>query len=160
MPFDVSFKPRGFDELADFFQAFPRHLRGIVAEAASDDLIGTPSRGLKHYPAYRHITRKSAYGKTFQSVRQQRFVMASIRSGRIEPGYPHRTGNYQRSWVRQGSGVSSRIEGLTPHDNWPDPLAKKIGWREPMEIIMSNMTHAQQAAERAVAAYLAEKGYS
>jgi hypothetical protein len=29
-----------------------------------------------------------------------------------------------------------------------------------MEIIMSNMTHAQQAAERAVAAYLAEKGYS
>lgn len=158
--FDVSFKPRGFSELDQFFREFPLKSRGVASEAMADDLIGTPQRGLKHYPSYRYIGRSSVYRPTFQSDRQRRFVMAAIRSGRIDPGAPHRTGNYQRSWARQGSRVNSRIEGLKPHDRWPDALALRVGWRDPMDVIDSNMVHAQAAAERAVASWLAEKGYS
>lgn len=156
--FDISIKARGLPELAEFFKEFPLKSRGVAAEAMSDDFIGDGRRGLKHYPPYKHVARASVYRPAFKSARQQRFVMAAIASGHIQPGYPHRTGAYQRSWVRQGSGVNSRIEGLLPHDTFPDPLAKRVGWREPMDIIDSNMVHAQAAAERAVQAWLQSKG--
>jgi hypothetical protein len=158
MPFSFDFHARGFEELDQLFKDTPRHLRGVVAEAASDDLIGTPQRGLKRYPPYKKVTRQSAFGRTFQSVRQQRYVMANIASGRIEPGFPHRRGAYQRSWKRTGAGVGSHIEGQPPHENWPNPLAKKVGWREPIDIIMSNLAHAAQAAERKVAAWFKARG--
>jgi hypothetical protein len=149
--FDFSIKTRGIEELDETFKSLPLRLRGVAAEGASDYLIGTPQRGLKKYPGYKHVSRSSVYRPPYQSDRQRRFVMAGIRSGRIEPGYPHRTGNYQRSWRRVGSGVM-------PHDNWPDPLARKIGWRDPMEIIDSNINGAAQAAERAVQAEINKKG--
>jgi hypothetical protein len=157
--FGFSFKTRGFEELKSFFDELPRSVRGVASEAASDDLIGTGQRGLRRYPPYRHISRARAFRPAYKSAKQQRFVMAGIKSGRIQPGYPHRTGNYQRSWQRTGSGVGSRIEGQLPHEGWPNALAKLIGWREPMEIIMSNLAHAAQAAEREVARYFKEKGY-
>jgi hypothetical protein len=159
MPFQFNFHLRGYDEVyGTLFHHVPKHLRGVVSEAASDDLIGTPQRGLQRYPPYKHIARSSVFRPTFKSDKQRRFVMASIRSGSIEPGYPHRTGNYQRSWQRVGSGVASRIQGQLPHEGWPNPLAKRIGWREPLVIIMSNLAHATQAAERAVAAWFKARG--
>jgi hypothetical protein len=157
--FNFSFRSEGLDELREFFSEFPNGSRALAAEAFADDLIGDGTRGLRHYPPYKHVPRSRAYRPTFKSVRQQRFVMAGIRSGRIEPGYPHRTGNYQRSWKRQGSGTRSRIEGQPPHEGWPDKLARLIGWLEPMDIIMSNITHAAIAAERKVQAWIKSKGY-
>jgi hypothetical protein len=148
------------NEVNNLFQYLPRNVRGVAAEAASDDLIGTPQRGLQRYPPYRHITRAAAFRPPYQSDRHRRFVMAGIRGGSIDPGFPHRTGNYQRSWVRIGNGVNSRVSGTLPHEGWPNALAKKIGWRDPMDIIESNMVHASQAAERAVARYMAEKGWA
>jgi hypothetical protein len=156
--FDFSIKTRGIEELDETFKSLPLRLRGVAAEGASEYLIGTPQRGLKHYPGYKSISRSSVYRPPYQSDRQRRFVMAGIRSGRIEPGYPHRTGNYQRSWRRVGSGVNTRIAGEMPHDNWPDPLARKIGWRDPMEIIDSNINGAAREAERAVQAEIDKKG--
>jgi hypothetical protein len=158
MSFDFSIKTRGIEELDSFFKSFPKHVRGIVAEAASDDLIGTPQRGLQHYPAYKHVTRASVFRPPYKSDKQRRFVMAGIRSGRIQPGYPHRTGNYQRGWERTGSGVSSRITGNLPHEGFPNKLAKRVGWKDPMDIISNNMPHAAAAAERAVQKYFAQKG--
>ena len=158
MPFQFSLKTRGFDELKEYFSDLPRNLRGIASEAASDDLIGDGSRGLKRYPGYKHVTRRAAFGRPFQSDKQRRFVMAGIRSGRIDPGYPHRTGNFQRSWHRTGSGVGSRVVGTLPHEDWPNRLAKKIGWREPMDIIMSNLAHAVRHAEAKIAAWIKAKG--
>jgi hypothetical protein len=157
--FKFSFRSKGLEELQDFFQEFPHGSRGAAAEGFADDLIGDGQRGLKHYPPYKHVARARAYRPAFKSVRQQRFVMAGIRSGRIEPGYPHRTGNYQRSWAREGAGMNSRITGELPHEGWPDKLARLIGWREPMDIIMSNITHAANAAERKVQAWIKSKGY-
>jgi hypothetical protein len=159
MPALFSFKVRGMEELQAFFKSLPLRARGIAAEATSDDLIGDGSRGLKRYPPYKYIHRSSVYRPTFKSERQRRFVMAGIRSGRIDPGYPHRTGTYQRSWQRTGSGVGSRIQGELPHAGWPDKLAKRIGWRESMEIIKSNLAHAVRHAESVISKYFKSKGY-
>lgn len=159
MPALFSLKARGLPELQDFFADLPRNVRGIATEAASDDLLGDGHRGLRHYPTYKYITRRSAFGKPFASDRQRRFVMAQIRSGRIEPGFPHRTGNYQRSWRREGSGVSSVIIGELPHEGWPNKLAKRIGWKDPLEKVMSNLAHAVRHAESKVAEWIKSKGY-
>ncbi len=154
-----SLKTRGIPELQDMFKEMPRHLRGVATEAASDDLVGDGNRGLRRYPSYKYVSRTSAFGKPFVSNKQRRYVMMMIRSGRIEPGYPHRTGNYQRSIHRTGSGVSSRIVGDLPHEGWPNRQAKRIGWRDWDEIASTNIVHMTQAAERAVAAWLKQKGY-
>lgn len=158
MSFTFSFRSKGLEELQAFFREFPRGTRGAAAEGFADDLIGDGTRGLKHYPSYKHVRRASVYRPPYKSKRQRGFVMAGIRSGRIDPGFPHRTGNYQRSWKREGAGTSSRIAGELPHPNWPNKLAKRVGWREPMDIIMSNIVHAVRAAERKVAAWIASKG--
>lgn len=156
--FGFSLKTRGLDQLSDTFKQFPKHVRGVVAEAASDYIIGTPQRGLKKYPPYRHVPRASAFRPPYASERQRKFVMAGIKSGALTPGYPKRTGQFQRSWVRVGSGVNSRISGELPHENWPNPLAKKIGWRDPGDIIDSNIAGAAREAERAVQRSISEKG--
>ncbi len=150
MPGFFSTHTRGLEELTDYISGLARQFRGVVTEVMSDDLIGTTYRGLKHYPAYKKVTRRAAFGRAFESIKQQRYVMGQIASGRIEPGYPHRTGRYQNSWERTGSGVGSVIEGELPHEGWPNRLAKRIGWRDPMVIISTNIAHAIQAAERAI----------
>lgn len=155
----ISTNIRDLSPFKEFIDTLPRTMRGIAAETIADDLIGTPQRGLKYYPPYRYITRRRAYGKPFKSVRQQRYVMARIREGRIDPGYPHRTGNYQRSWKRTGSGVNVRIEGELPHEGFPNRLAALIRWRDPDAIIQSNEAHAVQAAERAIQREIDRRGY-
>lgn len=143
-------KTRGLDEFNAYISSLARNSRGVATEAITDYLIGTPQRGLKRYVAYRHVRREAAYGRAFVSDRQRRFVMAMIRQGRIDPGAPHRTGNFQRSWHREGRGVNSRIAGELPHETWPNKLAKMIGWRDTMTIIGTNLKGACLAAERAI----------
>lgn len=150
MTFFTSSKVRGMGEFQAFIDELARNMRGLAAETIADDLIGNGLRGLKHYPPYKYITRRRAFGRPFQSDAQRRLVMGRIRSGRIDPGAPHRTGNYQRSWHREGSGVGSKIVGELPHEGWPNRLAKLINWRPPDEIISTNILHACNAAERAI----------
>ena len=160
MPARFSVRTRGIDELYGLvYHYLPKNLRGIAAEAVADDLIGDGYRGLKHYPRYRYVTRRRAYGKTFFSPAQQRYVMARIRSGRIDPGFPHRTGNYQRSWHREGKGVQSRIVGELPHEGFPSRHEQMVGWRSPDEIIETNLAHASIYAERRIQDEIDKKGY-
>lgn len=145
---------RGLDEVKQLLKDAPKGIKGAAINAAADYLIGNGNRGLKKYPPYKWITRKSAYGQTFVSDKQRRFVMAQIREGKIAPGAPHRTGNFQRSWEKRGNSTQTRIVGELPHSSWPDRLAQKVGWRKIEEIIESNMKGAMQAANRVVAAWI------
>jgi hypothetical protein len=146
----ISVKVRGLGELKDFISTLPRRVRGVATEAAAEYLVGNGQRGLKRYPPYKYITRRQAYGKTFVSDKQRRYVMAAIADGRIDPGAPHRTGAYQRSIEVVGRGAQAVIRGELPHERWTDRLSRKVGWRNWDEIIASNFAGAIQAAERAV----------
>ena len=149
-----SLKMKGLDSIKKLLSDAPRGTKGAAVEAAAKYLIGDGKRGLKHYPAYKWITRKSAYGQTFVSDKQRRYVMMQIKAGKIDPGAPHRTGNYQRSWEMRGSGTQTRIVGELPHSSWPDRLAKKVGWRAIEEIVKTNTKGALQAANRVVAEWI------
>lgn len=152
------FRVRGLAELQKFLKDVPVKARRAATEAAADYLIGDGRRGLRHYPAYKWIRRRRAYPevKGWFSEKQRRFVMARIRSGRIDPGYPHRTGRLQRGWVKKGSGYKIMIENQEPYaavvmgDNTQARQPKLVGWRTVGEVVESNTDGMRQAAARAV----------
>lgn len=141
---------RNADPIKQFLKSIPPKLRGVATIAASWYFVGDGSHGLKRYPPYKQVTRKQAYGKTFVSDKQRRKVMGMIASGKIDPGVPHRTGNYQRSWSVKYDGTKSNIYGTLPHAQWPDRLAQKIGWQPIVDIIAANTKGAIRAAQTAV----------
>lgn len=157
---EITVKVRGVEKLQSFFASLPKHLRGIATVAMSEWFIGNGTRGLKRYPPYKYITRKSAYGQTFVSDKQRRYVMAKIRSGEIDPGYPHRTGEYQRGWTTINKGVKTQIVNDVPYagfvggDDTQARLNKKVGWRTVSQIISTNIAGAIRHASAKIAAYL------
>lgn len=150
-------------ELVDFINSTAPGARGAAAEAAGNYLIGDGRHGLKHYPAYKYVRRRQAYGKPFFSARQRKKVMAMIRSGEIDPGAPHRTGRLQRGWVLTGEGAQRIIKNTEPHvlpvmaDEVQSRHERLVGWRMVSDVINSNLNGALQAAERAVIKYYREK---
>jgi hypothetical protein len=160
---DISIKVRGLDAVREFIDQLPRRVRGVATVAAAEYLVGNGMHGLRHYPAYKWITRKAAYGKTFVSDKQRRYVMAAIADGRIDPGAPHRTGRYQRGWMLEGEGAKTRIINEVDYARYVGGdeqarLNRKVGWRMWDEIISTNYHGAIQAAERAVDRLINGKG--
>jgi hypothetical protein len=159
--FNVKAKP---SELTKLISSAPRMARGRMTEAAAKYIIGDMERGAKHYPPYKYVSRKRAYGRTFFSERQRRYVMAQIRAGRIDPGYPHRTGIIQRGWYVRGSGAKATIANdargvdFVHGDKKQARLNRLVGWRTVSEIAKANMKGAIKAAEQALKEYLKEKG--
>ena len=149
--------------LAETIGSAPRMARGRMTKAAAVYLIGNGVHGLTHYPAYKAITRRAAYGRTFQSDRQRRKVMAQIRSGRIDPGYPHRTGRLQRGWTVTGDGTKATVKndveyaGLVMGTDQAR-LNKLVGWRIYSDVIASNTDGMTQAANQELRKYYQEKG--
>lgn len=159
---DITIKVRGLDAVKEFISSLPRRVRGVATEAMAEYFIGNGRHGLKRYPPYKYVTRKAAYGQTFQSDKQRRYVMARIREGTIDPGAPHRTGNYQRGWQMENSGVKTQIVNAVPYAQYVGGdnqarLNEKVGWRVWSDIIATNFRGAVQAAERAVGKMLGNK---
>lgn len=154
---EITIKVRGVAAVKAFISSLPRGVRGVATEAAAVYFIGDGRRGLKHYPPYKYVTRKSAFGQSFQSEKQRRYVMAAISRGEIDPGVPHRTGNYQRSWVTEDTGARTRIVGELPHEGWPNRLAAKIRWQSVADILAANARGAMRAAQAAVNAWIKSK---
>ena len=48
---------RGLDSIKKLLEETPRGTKGAAVEAAAKYLIGDNRHGLKHYPAYKWITR-------------------------------------------------------------------------------------------------------
>ena len=153
---DIKVTVRNIEEVKDWISALPRKFRGAASKAMAEWFIGNGQRGLKRYPPYKYITRQSAYGKTFVSDKQRRYVMARIREGTIDPGAPHRTGNYQRGWQAIDQGVKTQIVNNLPYarfvggDETQARLNAKVGWRTIGAIISTNIAGAIRHAQAAI----------
>ena len=161
----ISVRVSGVKEFQDFIKTLPRGVKVTAMREIATYVIGNDRRGLKHEAAYKHVTRKSAYGKTFQSDKQRRYVMARIRSGEITPGKSQRTHAYSQDW-RQEPKTSDwrRVDVLNtqPHAGWVGGanqarLNAKVGWRKAVNIVQTNINGAIQSAQRAVDKWIAER---
>jgi hypothetical protein len=150
--------------LTQLINDLPRSVRGLAVEEASRYLVGDGTRGLSHYPSYRFVTRTAAYGRPFQSDRQRRKFFAMLRNGEILPGFPRRTGRFQRGWVISYDGVRSRITNTEGHAVYlvGDPGQARLnemgGWRRTGLIIASNENGMVQAADRAAQKVIRDMG--
>ena len=132
-------------------------LRAIV-----EWFIGNGQRGLKHYQPYKYVSRKKAYGQTFSSDKQRRYVMARIREGSIDPGVPHRTGRTQRGYeiVESNNGYRMTIKNeeagafYTRDDKGQARLNALAGWRKALDIISTNVDGALRHATAAINKFL------
>ena len=158
---------RNVEAIRAFLQTVKHGTVRISLRAVGEWIIGTPQRGLKHYQAYKYVSRERAYGQTFVSDKQRRFVMAKIASGEIDPGVPHRTGNTQRGYrlVETQGGYRQSIQNAekgavyTRHDALQARLNALAGWRKTMDIISTNIKGAIRHAQAAVNEFIKrEKG--
>lgn len=154
----ISTSVRGIEQLKAFFKKIPVYTRKAAVEASTKYLIGGSAHGLKHYVNYKYVSRKSAYGQTFSSDKQRRYVMAKIRSGEIAPGTSHRTGALANGWnyKLQGGGYGAKIYNAVPYakyvmgDGTQARQPNKVGWRMVAEIIKTNTAGMMRAANQAV----------
>lgn len=153
---------RGVEKWQAYLRQLPRGTVKIGLRAIAEWLIGTPQRGLMRYQPYKYVSRKQAYGQTFKSDKQRRYVMAAIREGRIDPGVPHRTGNTQRGYVMRetNGGYGMSIDNAAPGAYWTRDdqgqarLNALAGWRTAGSIIETNIAGAIRHAQAAVNAFL------
>lgn len=153
----VAVNKNEIEKLGNKIHGIPSVARKAGSYAYAEYLIGNKSRGLMHYSPYKYIKRKKAYGKTFQSDKQRRYVMARIRSGDIDPGVPHRTGRMQRGWgkpirTRSGARITNAVKyAKWSHSNYSQARLNKLaGWRTVEQITKSNHAGAMRAFNLAV----------
>ena len=149
---------RGIEELKALFKRVPVEIRRIAVEVATEYIIGDSTHGLKHMVKYKYVSRKKAYGQTFVSDKQRRYVMAKIKSGEITPGAENRTWKMTAGWkyTKQGGGygatIYNRAKGVefVYGDNTQARQIKRVGHRTISEVIKTNIKGAMQAVNRMV----------
>jgi hypothetical protein len=159
---EVRFRVRGVEAFRAFLKTVPRGTVSTALAAIAEWLIGNGTRGLRQAPGYKYVPRARAYGQTFVSARQRRFVMAQIREGRMLPGYPRRTGNAQRGYMAQASNDgyrqtitnSDRGAYFTRSDKGQARLNLLAGWRKASNVISTNIKGALRHGQAAVNAWL------
>jgi hypothetical protein len=158
----ISFKVRNLDKVQEFIKTVPRGAVKVALDALVVYLIGNEQHGLRHDAPYKYITRKAAYGQTFQSARQRRYVMAAIRSGQITPGKPNRTGDAARGYMytETNGGYGRTIQNsdvgayYTQSDTGQARQPALVGWRKISQNISDNISGAMRSAQAAVNAWL------
>lgn len=129
--------------------------KGELRDAAADELSDYLLRVLRHYPSYRRVTRKQAYGVTFFSPQQRRAFFAKLNSGEISVPYK-RTQALSKGWHRLGEGEKTLIANEVPHAKFAygDPkqanLLRLIGWKTLPEIIRERIAEGMRRADAAV----------
>ena len=114
----VGIDVRGEKELAAKLEKLPLAAQDAGVEAANQKIISIE----KIYAKYRHVSVKQAGG--WASDKQRKFVMASIRDGRIKIPY-RRTQTLARNWKTYGSGRNQIVANETPYAQYVKDLAKQ-----------------------------------
>jgi len=127
MPVDIVID--GLEELRSKLDRFPPEAQDEAGEMVGEYVLNI----MREYAPYKYIPFKSAYGGFF-SDKQRKYVMASIREGKIKPGGPNRSQGLREGWVKMGEGADMLIVNPVPYagfvvgDTDQSRMHKKIGW--------------------------------
>jgi hypothetical protein len=126
----------GNEELARKLSRFP----DIVQDDAIDDLSEYLIKVWRIYPPKKHVTRRRAYGRTFQSDKQRKYFFWALRNGIIDVPY-RRTQTLRKNWQQIGSGRKSIIANETPYAKYvmgdeteQSRMMNIIGWISAVDI--------------------------
>lgn len=149
--------------MSDFVYIDPREIQQItdglrkLIPAVQDEVVPEVLEYMKNveqaYPPYQHVSYKRAYGG-WRSEKQRRFVMASIRTGRITIPY-RRTQTLRRGWRIIGQGRNAYLINETPYagyvkgDNTQARMLALGGWRTVSQDIKGRIGKMQAKMEAA-----------
>lgn len=159
----IEVSARSIQKVKDWLASIQRGVKGRALEEFTRYIVGNNQHGLKHYPPYKYVTRKKAYGQTFVSDKQRRYVMAKIKSGEITPGTPQRTGKQADSWGYTVAGTRARVYNTatgskyTMGNRTQARQPELVGWRKVKDVITSNFSGAIRSAQLAVNRFLKSK---
>ena len=128
-----------------------------VKNAAIDDVADYLLNVLRTYPAQKRVTRRQAYGQTFQSDKQRRFFFAALKSGEIT--VPHkRTQALRRNWKIIGKSEGAIIVNDTAYAKYVHGsevgqqanMMRIIGWKTLPQIIRERAGRIQEKLQAAV----------
>ena len=162
----IRFSPiRNLDKVQAFLKTVPRGTMKTAIVSIAKYLIGNKRHGLAHDDPYKYVSRKSAYGQTFQSDKQRRYVMAKIRSGEITPGQRKKSPTDQAggyNYVLTNSGYGATITNTEDGAYWtrkaqPAQL-RMVGWRSYSKVVTDNIKGAIRQATADVNKWLKANG--
>lgn len=117
--------------------------------------VGEYAQGqMRKYPDYTYVSRREAYGKTFQSDRQRRWFFAALRSGELVIPYP-RTGTLRRGWKVEPRGADDMaLRNDTPYGRFVQnsPQARMMTlrqWRSLQTMLYQEKAQIQRIASEA-----------
>ena len=155
----VSFNVVNADKIAKRLKELPELAGDMGIEAANNYLLNILIR--KEIPPQKHVSRITAYGKTFFTERQRRFFFWALAHGVIEVPYRRRRNGYgvSGSWRIVGKGRKALIENDDPAAEWvysenQARLNQLVGWRRVSQILDKYTPKIVQAFERGVKAAL------
>lgn len=158
----IKVKVRGLEDVIKFIESVPRGTRGDAIQAIAEYIIGDDRHGLKHYPAYKKVTRRQAFGIPFFSEKQRRWFFWALKSGRLTLPYK-RTNKLKNAWRITGDRWRPVIRNDMPYahhvmsDDRQSRMQKKIGWRTMGKNIQDNMKGAIQKANQVIQAWIKKR---
>jgi hypothetical protein len=147
------------DAAKKYLDNIQRNLRGLVSESVGKELV----RLIRLYPRYKYVTRKKAYGETFVSDKQRKFVMAKIREGSISPGHSNRTMTLKKGWKTTGERTKTRIINDVPYAGFVQGNVSQsaheymAGWKKVNVLIKENIQAAMAYARGKVSQLVKSK---
>jgi hypothetical protein len=159
----IKISARGIEEFNAFLKDLPKGTIKVGLAALADWMIGAPGRALRHMEPYKYVSRKRAYGQTFQSEKQRRWFWAN---GGPDMIGNNRTGATANAWTSKATNSGYGVTLENPSEGakhiWGDdtqaaqPAA--VGHRTAGEKIKSNTKAAIRHMLAAVRAFLGKKG--
>lgn len=162
----IRFGPiRNVEKLQAYLRTLPRGTIRTAIRAFTEYIVGDSSHGLAHDDPYHYVSRKAAYGQTFQSDKQRRYVMAMIKSGEITPGVRKNspTNQSQVYGIQETNGgygatITNSSEGAYWTRKAQPAQLRMAGWRAYADVVAANVQGALRHAGAAVRSFLQKKG--
>lgn len=161
MGFSLSMKAKGLNEVKTFLGNIQHGFKGVAMEAVNEYLLHQLELSS---PPYSYVTRQTAYGQTFVSDAQRRYVMAMIKQGVITPGTPNRTGAIEGAWQTSvRSGTQQTIYNTNPSSVWvysntqQANLNNLVGWPKIQDFLAKNVGAAIEYANQKVQLWIRVK---
>ena len=140
----------GVKELEDKLNKLPIEVANEALSEVQDYMVNV----LRMYPPKNYVTRKQAYGKTFQSDRQRRWFFANLREGNITVPYK-RTQGLAKGWHKVRSGITGYIANWQPYavyvmgDRKQSRHEALVGWKRISDIIKERMDKMSKIVDAA-----------
>ena len=130
----------GIKEIQHILTNWPQEAKDAAGKDGAEHLVNL----FQAQPAPKHISRKAAYGQTFQSDKQRKWFFAALRSGEIKVPY-RRTQGMRKAWQIIGRGEDIIIVNetdaayYTMDDKGQSRHEKLVGWETVTQKIMRGL---------------------